>query len=143
MCWSRWARWSPTGSHVPWPKSIASRSRPISTKKPSTLISWRKVPINYAKKNRLLPMAISQGAVTVAIADPSNYEPLDDLHVMFGMPINSVVVPGQIVDDAINRAYDQAATTTAQDLMIDLEDQGPRCGRERNRQRDPRPARIR
>ena len=83
-----------------------------------------KVPINYSKKNRLLPMAIHQGEVTVAIADPSNYEPLDDLHVMFGMPINSVVVPGQTLDDAINRAYDQAATTTAQDLMIDLEDQG-------------------
>src|SRR5580704_14494382 len=33
-----------------------------------------KVPINYAKKNRVLPMAIHQGAVTVAIADPSNYE---------------------------------------------------------------------
>ncbi len=83
-----------------------------------------KVPINYAKKNRLLPLAIHQGAVTVAIADPTNYEPIDDLHVMFGMPINSVVVPGQVVDDAINRAYDQAATTTAADLMIDLEEEG-------------------
>ncbi len=83
-----------------------------------------KLPINYAKKNRLLPLRISQGELTVAIADPANYEPLDDLHVMFGMPINSVVVPGQVVDDAINRAYDQAATTTAADLMIDLEDQG-------------------
>src|SRR5271170_2468449 len=81
-----------------------------------------KVPINYAKKNRLLPLRVNQGALTVAMADPSNYEPIDDLHVMFGMPINSIVVPGQVVDDAINRAYDQAATTTAQDLMIDLED---------------------
>jgi general secretion pathway protein E len=83
-----------------------------------------KVPINYAKKNRLLPLRLNQGEMTVAVADPANYEPLDDLHVMFGMPINSVVVPGQVLDDAINRAYDQAATTTAQDLMIDLEDQG-------------------
>src|SRR5271166_3563233 len=49
----------------------------------------RKVPINYAKKNRLLPMAINRGELTVAIADPSNYEPIDDLHVMFGMPVNS------------------------------------------------------
>jgi general secretion pathway protein E len=87
-----------------------------------TLVS--KVPINYAKKNRLLPMSISKGEVTVAIVDPSNYEPIDDLHVMFGMPINTIVMPGQVIDDAINRAYDQAATTTAQDLMIDLEDQG-------------------
>src|ERR1700675_3383514 len=37
-----------------------------------------KVPINYAKRNRLLPLAIHQGAVTVAMADPSNYEPIDD-----------------------------------------------------------------
>jgi general secretion pathway protein E len=83
-----------------------------------------KVPINYAKKNRLLPLAIHQGQVSVAVADPSNYEPLDDLHVMFAMPINAIVVPGQIIDDAINRAYDQAATTTAADLMIDLEEEG-------------------
>jgi general secretion pathway protein E len=83
-----------------------------------------KVPINYAKKNRLLPLRINQGALTVAMADPSNYEPIDDLHVMFGMPINSIVVPAQVLDDATNRAYDQAATTTAQDLMIDLEDRG-------------------
>src|SRR3984957_20648449 len=83
-----------------------------------------RVPINYAKKNRLLPLAIHQGVVTIAMADPSNYEPIDDLHIMFGMPINPVVVPGQVLDDAINRAYDQAATTTAADLMIDLEDQG-------------------
>ena len=41
-------------------------------------------PINYAKKNRLLPLATAEGAVTVAIADPANYEPLDDLHVLFG-----------------------------------------------------------
>ena len=83
-----------------------------------------KVPINYAKKNRLLPLAVHDSAVTVAIADPANYEPLDDLHVMFSMPINPVVVPAHAIDEAINRAYDQAATTTAADLMIDLEDEG-------------------
>jgi general secretion pathway protein E len=84
----------------------------------------RKVPINYAKKNRILPLAIHQGSVTVAVADPANYEPLDDLHVMFAMPIHTIVVPPQILEDATNRAYDQAATTTAADLMIDLEEGG-------------------
>src|ERR1700683_3741265 len=84
----------------------------------------RKVPINYAKKNRILPLAIHQGSVTVAVAVPANSEPLDDLHVMFGMPIHTIVVPPQILEDATNRAYDQAATTTAADLMIDLEEGG-------------------
>src|ERR1700692_580174 len=40
----------------------------------STLVA--RVPINYAKKNRLLPLAIEHDTVTVAVADPANYEPL-------------------------------------------------------------------
>jgi general secretion pathway protein E len=82
-----------------------------------------KVPINYAKKNRLLPLSSDGSAIIVAVADPSNYEALDDLHVLFAMPIQPVVVPGEIMNEAINRAYDQATTTTAQDLMIDLEEE--------------------
>jgi general secretion pathway protein E len=82
-----------------------------------------KVPINYAKKNRLLPLSSDGSAITVAVADPSNYEALDDLHVLFAKPIQPVVVPGEIMNEAINRAYDQATTTTAQDLMIDLEEE--------------------
>jgi general secretion pathway protein E len=81
-----------------------------------------KVPINYAKKNGLLPLNGDSHGVTVAIADPSNYEPLDDLRVLFGLPVHPVVVPPEVLNDAINRSYDQATTTTAQDLMIDLEE---------------------
>jgi general secretion pathway protein E len=83
-----------------------------------------RVPINYAKKNRLLPLGSDNGAVTVAIVDPANYEPLDDLHVLFGKAIQPVVAPAEVVTEAINRAYDQAATTTAHDLMIDLDEEG-------------------
>ena len=82
-----------------------------------------RVPINYAKKNRLLPIGSKDGTVTVAIADPANYEALDDLHVLFGKAINPVVAPVAIINEAINRAYDQATTTTAQDLMIDLDEE--------------------
>lgn len=82
-----------------------------------------KVPINYAKKNGVLPLGSDGHTVTVAIADPSNYEPLDDLRMLFGMPVHPVVVPLEILNDAINRSYDQATTTTAQDLMIDLEEE--------------------
>jgi len=83
-----------------------------------------RVPINYARKNRLLPLGSDDGAVTVAIVDPANYEPLDDLHVLFGKAIQPVVAPAEVVTEAINRAYDQAATTTARDLMIDLDEEG-------------------
>ena len=79
-----------------------------------------KVPINYAKKNRLLPIATDGATVTVAVADPANYEALDDLNVLFGKAIQTVVVPAEVITQAINRAYDQATKTSAQDLMIDL-----------------------
>jgi general secretion pathway protein E len=82
-----------------------------------------KVPINYAKKNRILPLSSNGDGIIVAIADPAKYEPLDDLRMLFGAPLHPVVVPPAVLDDAINRAYDQATTTTAQDLMIDLEEE--------------------
>src|SRR5215471_5890736 len=82
-----------------------------------------KVPINYAKRNRLLPVKIDGSGVIVAIADPANYEALDDLHVLFAKPIHPVVVPAEVIAQAINHAYDQASATSAQDLMIDLEEE--------------------
>ncbi len=83
-----------------------------------------KVPINYAKKNKLLPVASDANAVTVAVADPANYEPLDDLRLVFGKEINAIVAPAEVIAEAINRAYDRASATSAQDLMVNLEDVG-------------------
>jgi general secretion pathway protein E len=79
-----------------------------------------KIPINYAKKNKLLPISSSDDGITVAVADPSNYEPLDDLHLLFNAQIQAVVAPAEVIVEAINRIYDQAAATTAEDLMVDL-----------------------
>jgi general secretion pathway protein E len=81
-----------------------------------------KVPINYAKKNRLLPLKTDGDGIVVAIADPANYEALDDLHVLFSKAIQPVVAPAEVIAQAINHAYDQA-TTTAEDLMIDLQEE--------------------
>jgi hypothetical protein len=61
-----------------------------------------KVPINYAKKNRLLPLSSNGDGITVALADPSNYEALDDLYVLFGRSIQPVVAPGEVIMQAIN-----------------------------------------
>src|SRR5208282_4317851 len=83
-----------------------------------------KVPINYAKKNKLLPVATDGNGVTVAVADPANYEPLDDLRLVFGKDINAIVAPAEVIAEAINRAYDRASATSARDLMVDLEDVG-------------------
>src|SRR3984893_4754003 len=82
-----------------------------------------KIPINYAKKNRLLPLSSIDGKVTVAIADPANFEPLDDLRILFDAQINALIAPSEVIAEAINRAYDQASATSAEDLMIDLQEE--------------------
>jgi general secretion pathway protein E len=82
-----------------------------------------KVPINYAKKNRLLPLSSNGDGITVAIADPANYEALDDLHVLFSKAIQPKVAPAEVIAQAINHAYDQATNTSAEDLMIDLDEE--------------------
>jgi general secretion pathway protein E len=87
----------------------------------STLVG--KVPINYAKKNQLLPIGSDGDSITVAVADPANFEPLDDLQLLYGLPIQAVVTPVEVITEAINRAYDQAANTNAQDLMVDLDEE--------------------
>jgi general secretion pathway protein E len=87
----------------------------------SALVS--KVPINYAKKNHLLPLAMIDGTLTVAVADPANYEPLDDLRLLFDAKIQPVVAPSEVINEAINRAYDQASNTTAEELMFDLQEE--------------------
>ncbi len=87
----------------------------------SKLVS--KIPINYAKKNRLLPLSSVDGTVTIAIADPANFEPLDDLRILFGAQINVLIAPAEVIAEAINRAYDQASATSAEDLMIDLQEE--------------------
>src|SRR5215831_3973671 len=82
-----------------------------------------KIPINYAKKNHLLPLHSDEAGVTVAIADPGNYEALDDLHILFGAPVLPVLAPVEVINEAINRAYDNATTTTAEELMFDLDEE--------------------
>lgn len=82
-----------------------------------------KIPINYAKKNHLLPLHADEAGVTVAIADPANYQPLDDLHILFGTPVLPVLAPMEVINEAINRAYDNATTTTAEELMFDLDEE--------------------
>ena len=81
-----------------------------------------KIPINYAKKNRLLPLHTNASGVTIAMADPANYEALDDLHILFGSAVLPVLAPSEVINEAINRAYDHATTTTAEELMFDLDE---------------------
>ena len=67
------------------------------------------VPIAFAKQHRVLPLGwASEGVLRVAVADPLDVSPLDDLHLLFdGAEIEIVLAREPVILNAINVAYDR------------------------------------
>lgn len=82
-----------------------------------------RVPITFAKQHRILPLAwASEGVLRVAVADPLDVSPLDDLHLLFdGAEIQIVLAREPVILNAINLAYDRGITSTDQ-LAEEAED---------------------
>jgi general secretion pathway protein E len=64
-----------------------------------------KVPINFAKQHRLMPIRRVGRAVEVAVADPLDVHALDDVRRTLGAEVQSVVVSGHKIVEAINKIY--------------------------------------
>ena len=79
----------------------------------------RKLPINFAKQNRLLPLREEDGLLVVAVADPLDTAVLDEARLLLERPLTPHLAPGQAILDAINQVYDRAANE-AERLMDDL-----------------------
>jgi general secretion pathway protein E len=79
-----------------------------------TLLS--RVPITFAKRHRVLPLSwVSEGVLRVAVADPLDVAPIDDLHLLFdGAEIELVLARESVILSAINLAYDRGSTSTDQ-----------------------------
>ncbi|MFQ5665105.1 MAG: type II secretion system ATPase GspE [Candidatus Binatia bacterium] len=80
------------------------------------------LPINFAKRCQLLPVAREGEAVVVATADPASLGPLDDVRLLLRKPIRVLVAPGPVIVDAINRVYDLASGSASQ-LMDGLDEE--------------------
>ncbi len=79
------------------------------------------VPINFAKRNEILPLSKDGDVLTVAIADPANYNALDDLRVVFKCEIKPVIASSYEIVNSINAIYNK--TSDAGDAAIgDLDD---------------------
>ncbi|MBI3328158.1 MAG: Flp pilus assembly complex ATPase component TadA, partial [Nitrospinae bacterium] len=81
-----------------------------------------KVPITFYRQHKLFPIAFADGVAKVAVADPLNLQPLDDLAVFLGAPVEPVLSHEREVLSAINRFYDRETDSTEQ-VMQDLEEE--------------------
>lgn len=70
------------------------------------------IPIQFCKDNKILPIAKDEFNVTVAVADPLNIAPIDDLRLILSTNINMVISPPKIIDNSINRVYERASDSS-------------------------------
>jgi general secretion pathway protein E len=66
------------------------------------------IPINFCRDNRILPVARDDFNVTVAVSDPLNIFPLDDLRLILSTNINMIVSPPSVIENSINRVYERS-----------------------------------
>jgi len=81
------------------------------------------LPINYAKKNEVIPIRKVNGILEVALSDPSNIETVDELRMLFNCPIRPYITTSAQVLDAVNMAYNRGATTTSSGMMDELREE--------------------
>ncbi len=85
-----------------------------------------RVPIAFAKAHGLLPLGRAEdGAVRVAVSNPFDTAPLDDLRLLFeGADVLPEVASERVILAAINQVYDRAvgsAAELAEDAATDLD----------------------
>jgi len=67
------------------------------------------IPIQFCRDNRVLPVARDELNVTVAVADPLNIFPLDDMRLVLSTNINIIVSLPSVIDNSINRVYERSS----------------------------------
>ncbi len=75
--------------------------------------------IQFCRENQLLPVARDDFNVTIAVADPLNIFPLDDLRLVLGSNINMVVCPVTVIEQSINKVFERA-NDASQKVLADL-----------------------
>ncbi len=94
------------------------------------------VPINFARQHHVLPLTQTDDSVRVAIANPLDPFPIDDLRILLGKMIVPVAASEETIDDAINRVYERKDETALAEAkegeeveelrdLIDMTDEAP------------------
>jgi general secretion pathway protein E len=94
-----------------------------------------RVPIVFAKAHGLLPLSRDEtGTVHVAISDPFDTDPLDDLRLIFdGAEVEAELTPRRAILSAINQVYDRGPSSSdelVEDATDDLDALADEIGHE-------------
>lgn len=79
----------------------------------------KKVPYAFVKKNFVMPIKEEEGVILVAVADPLNVEPLEDLRLMLDNAVKAVYSPKDAILTAINEMY-RKETGSASEMIATM-----------------------
>lgn len=88
---------------------------------------YKQVPYAFAKKNLVLPIQELGNTVVVAVADPLNLAPLEELRFLLGSEIETVYSPPDVILSAIHDCYDTEHGAASQ-LIANLTDKNEERG---------------
>jgi general secretion pathway protein E len=69
------------------------------------------LPMGVAMRHTIVPLAVIDGVIEVALSDiatPDAAGLLEDLRLLFSLPVRPVLAPAPVIREAITRAYDTA-----------------------------------
>jgi len=66
-----------------------------------------RIPINYARSRRMLPLRRDMGVVWLAVADPLDTSGMDQVARVLRAEVEPIVVGAQVLNDTLNVAYDR------------------------------------
>lgn len=84
---------------------------------------YRTIPYSFVKKHVVLPVDEVQGIVIIAVADPLNLEPVEELRLLLNKKVKTIYVPHDVILHAINDCYNQQTGAASEMLAtMGLED---------------------
>jgi len=87
--------------------------------KMADLLLLSKVPLTFLRENVIIPVRINDQA-TLLVANPMNFQPIDELNMLLGSGIPHAVAPEKVIIDAINRYYPLEGT---KEMIEELEEE--------------------
>lgn len=78
------------------------------------------LPLAFARANSILPLGELNGSVRVALSDANGLLLLDELRMLFGKPMEAVLVPASHLADVINHVY-AGVSGTSREVLQELE----------------------
>lgn len=89
------------------------------TEKMADLDLLAKVPLKFLRDNEIMPIMMD-GKMFILTANPSNFQPLDELNMLLGGNVQYAVAPLAVITNSINRYYPLEGTER---MMKELEEE--------------------